>query len=287
MEWQLVAVGEVLLDVTAPALSGSSVVHGPIRVRPGGVPVHAAVAAARAGARVAVAGRVGADPAAAAVRNGLRREGVGALLVEDARRPTGTFVESGAGIAADRGASAALEPADLPAGLGTASVLVSGHALLHDDTAPAARAALGLAGVEHVAVVAASARLVTRLGPDEFHDRARGATVLVANADEGRALTGHEPARAAAELAGRYRLACVTDGPAGAYASAGASVVHVAVDPLPAGDTGAGDALAGVLLVSLVRGLDLGEALAAACAAAQPPRRPIRDAPDAGRGGST
>ncbi len=287
MRWQLVAVGEVLLDVTAPALSGSAVVHGPIRVRPGGVPVHAAVAAARAGARVAVAGRVGADPAAAAVRDGLRREGVGDLLVEDAGRPTGTFVESGTAIAADRGASAALEPADLPARLDTASVLVSGHALLHDDTAPAALAGLGLAGAGHAAVVAASSHLIARLGPAEFHDRARDATVLVANADEARALTGHDPARAVAELAGRYPLACVTDGPGGAYASAGASVVHVSVDPLPAGDTGTGDALAGVLLFSLVRGLELEQALAAACAAAQPSREPIRDVPDAGRRRST
>jgi sugar/nucleoside kinase (ribokinase family) len=283
MEWQLVAVGEVLLDVTAPALAGSAVVHGPIRVRPGGVPVHAAVAAAAAGARAAVVGRVGADPAAAAIRDGLRRSGVGALLAEDAERPTGTFVESGAAIAADRGASAALEPADLPSPLDTASVLVSGHALLHDDTKAAARAALDLAGVPHAAVVAASALLIAQLGADAFHDRARGATVLIANADEARALTGRGPARAAAELAGRYALACVTDGPGGAYASSGGQVSHVPADPRPGSATGAGDALAGVLVCSLAQGLELEEALAAACDAA----RPIRDVPDAGPGGST
>jgi sugar/nucleoside kinase (ribokinase family) len=268
LELDLVAVGEVLLDVTAPELSSGAVVHGPVRVRAGGVPVHAAVAAARAGARAAVVGRVGSDPAAAAIKDALARAGVEAQLVEDRERPSGTYVETRDAIAADRGASAALAPGDIPSPLVAGAVLVSGHALLHDDTVTAARLALTSARARHVAVVAASARMIDALGAAVFHERAAGATVVVANAEEARALTNLGPAAAVVELARRYRFACVTAGDAGAFAATGSEVVHVGVDPVAGHITGAGDALAGVLLVSLARGIALHQALAAGCEAA-------------------
>ena len=264
----LVAVGEVLLDVTAPGLAAGSVVHGPVRVRAGGVPVHAAVAAAEAGGRAAVVGRVGSDPAAAAIRDALGRAGVTAWLQEDPALPSGTFVEARDAIVADRGASAALAVTDIPSPLAAGAVLVSGHALLHDDTVAAARHALTSARAGFAAVVAASAHLIESLGPGTFHERAAGATVLVANADESHALTGLEPAAAAAELALRYRVACVTAGACGAFAAAGSEVVQVGVDRVAGATTGAGDALAGVLLLSLVRGLGLRAAVESACAAA-------------------
>ena len=268
LELDLVAVGEVLLDVAAPELSSGAVVHGPVRVRAGGVPVHAAVAAARAGARAAVVGRVGSDPAAAAIKDALARAGVEAQLVEDRERPSGTYVEARDAIAADRGASAALAPGDIPSPLVAGAVLVSGHALLHDDTVRAARLALTSARARHVAVVAASARLIDSLGAAAFHERAAGATVVVANAEEAWALTNLGPAAAVVELARRYRFACVTAGDAGAFLATGLEVVQFGVDSVTGDTTGAGDALAGVLLVSLARGLTVHQALGAACAAA-------------------
>jgi sugar/nucleoside kinase (ribokinase family) len=258
----------VLLDVTTPELSAGAAVHGPVRVRAGGVPVHAALAAVRAGARAAVVGRVGADPAAAAIKDALGRAGVVAQLAEDSECPSGTYVEAGDAIAADRGASAALAPSDIPSPLVAGAVLVSGHALLHDDTEPAARLAVVSARARHVAVVAASARLIDSLGPAAFHERAAGATVVIANADEARALTDLDPAAAVVVLARRYRIACVTAGEAGAFAAAGPEVFQVEVDSATGNTTGAGDALAGVLLVSLVRGVGLQLALEAACDAA-------------------
>ena len=268
MTLDLVAVGEVLLDVTAPGLAAGAVVHAPVRVRAGGVPVHAALAAARVGARAAVVGRVGSDPAAAAIRDGLARAGVEAWLSEDRERPSGTFVEAQNAIAADRGASAAFAIDDVPSVLEAGAVLVSGHTLLHDDTLAASRHAITSARARHVAVVAASVRLIESLGPDGFHQRASGATVLVANADEARALTALEPGPATGDLARRYAVACVTAGAGGAFASAGEDIIHVRVDPVTGSSTGAGDALAGVLLVSLLRGLELGPALESACEAA-------------------
>jgi sugar/nucleoside kinase (ribokinase family) len=207
---------------------------------------------------------VGSDPAAAAIRNALDRAGVAARLSEDGERATGTFVEALDSIAADRGASAALDVGDIPVPLEAGAVLVSGHALLHDDTAPAARLALSSTRAAHVAVVAASARLIETLGPSEFHERAAGASVLVANADEARALTGLEAGASADELARLYALACVTAGVDGVFAARGSEHVHVSVDRVAGSTTGAGDALAGVLLVSLVRGLELRPALEAA-----------------------
>ena len=282
MAFDLVAVGEVLLDVTAPGLAAGAVVHGPVRVRAGGVPVHAAVAAAQAGAHAAVVGRVGSDPAAAAIRDALARAGVGARLCEDRDRPSGTFVEARDAIAADRGASAALAAGDIPSPLDARAVLVSGHALLHDDTVAAARRAIVAAGAQYVAVVAASALLIESLGPGELHERASGATVLVANADEAHALTSLDAEAAAAELARSYAVVCVTAGAAGAFAARDREVVHVQVEPVTGATTGAGDALAGVFLVSLARGLELRAALEAGCAAAV---RAVRSGDAAAPGG--
>ncbi|MFZ1878813.1 MAG: carbohydrate kinase family protein, partial [Gaiellaceae bacterium] len=269
----LVCVGEVLLDVTMPPLIQGAVIHAPIEVRAGGVAVNAALAAAQGGARACVVGRVGRDSAAAAIRDALRRSGVEAHLAEDPLLATGTFVESGSAVAADRGASAALAPGDIPAPLIAGAILVSGHALLHDDTAAAARAAIERARADHVGVVVASATLAARLGRAEFDARARGASVLVANAAEAHALTGLDPAAAASELALTYSFACVTDGADGVFgawtSSAAPGLIHVGVEHVEGRTTGAGDALAGVLLISLHAGMPPAQALDTACNAAR------------------
>ena len=160
----------------------------------------------------------------------------------------------------DRGASARLSPADIPP-FRARAVLVSGHALLRDDTAPAARAAIE-AGAPLVAVVAA--------GPigDDFHERARGANVLFANEREALALTGLELREAAHALAELYEFVVVTAGPAGAVAvSNGELVVARPSETVQSGRSGAGDAFAGVLLVSLASGAALQAALERGCEA--------------------
>jgi len=255
----------VLLDVTVAELVPGWVSHAPVSVRAGGVPVNAALAAAAHGARAAVVGRVGSDPAAAAVRAELEAAGVETVLAVDEELPTGTFVETGEGdaraISADRGASARLSPGDIPA-LEARAVLVSGHALLRDDTAPAARAALESAAAPLVAVVAAGP-----IGAD-FHARAKGASVLFANEDEARILTGLEPREAALALAELYEVAVVTAGPAGAVAVSGGEVaVGRPSETVRSGRSGAGDAFAGVFLVERAAGARLGEALEGACEA--------------------
>jgi sugar/nucleoside kinase (ribokinase family) len=226
--------------------------------------MNAALAAARAGARCAVLGRVGSDAAAVAIRAELEWAGVEALLAVDDELATGTFVESGQGetkaISTDRGASARLSVDDIPR-LEARAVLVSGHTLLRDDTAPAARAAIE-PGAQLVAVVAA--------GPigDDFHTRARGANVLFANEAEARALTGLDLRDAALALAELYELVVVTAGPAGAVAVSGRElVVARPSETMQSERSGAGDALAGVLLVALAAGTPVQAALEQACEA--------------------
>ena len=93
--------------------------------------------------------------------------------------------------------------------------------------------------------------------------------MLLANADEARALTGLEPDEAALALARRYRVVCVKLGRAGALAASGSDIGRAEVQPLDRPDTlGAGDAFAGGFLLSLSLGVDLVAALRAGCDAA-------------------
>ncbi len=254
--------------MTVAELVPGRISHAPAYVRAGGVPINAALAAAAAGARCAVVGRIGSDPAAAAIRAELDWAGVEALLAVDADLPTGTFVESGHGdakaISADRGASARLRPEDVPSPLSAGAVLVSGHTLLRDDTAAAARAALDAADAPFIAVVAAASALIG----DEFHERAAGANVLLANEEEAWALTALLGRDAAIKLAERYELVAITAGAGGAVAAReGEVVVARSGEPVQSERSGAGDAFAGVLLVSLASGAGLQEALDRACEA--------------------
>jgi sugar/nucleoside kinase (ribokinase family) len=103
MQIDLLAVGELMLDVIIPPLRPGRAAHDRIDVRAGGIPVTAALAATRTGAGAAVAGRVGDDPAAAAIEHALSRAGVDLWLAVDAQLPTGTFVQSGDAIVARPG----------------------------------------------------------------------------------------------------------------------------------------------------------------------------------------
>jgi sugar/nucleoside kinase (ribokinase family) len=277
-EWDLVAVGEVLLDVSAPGLTAGRVVHERVEVRAGGTPVNAALAAVEVGASAAVVGRVGADVAGAAIRAELSAGGIEPLLVVDSEVATGTFVEAGRGveraIATDRGASARLAADDVPSDLRSPALLVSGYALLHDDTEPAAAAALERIDARWRGVTGGSSRLVGAIGADEVHRRAARANVLVVNAEEAAVLADEAGVEAAAlELARRYEVVCVTHGALEAVAVTGYTTVERA-RPLEIGPddvSGYGDRFTAVFLVSLARGAALGDALRAACAAPLPP----------------
>ena len=259
------AVGDVMLDVFAGAAPAEAV-HAAVRVRGGGSALNAAVWAASEGAQAGVIGRVGSDSAATMIRSELLEAGVEARLAVDRETATGTVVYTADGVVADRGATARLAPADLPQRLTARAVLVSGYALLHADTEAAARAALERADADWIAVDVASAALVEGVGAQRVLELARGANVLLANKDEALALTGKPPREAAAALSGRFAIACVKRGAAGALA-AQAGRMHSVPAPhkLDQDVAGAGDAFAAGLLVALARGQALEEALTLGC----------------------
>jgi sugar/nucleoside kinase (ribokinase family) len=270
MPYDLIAVGDVMLDGALPAPVAGGRVHGRIELRAGGSAANAALAAARLGASAAVVGRVGADPAGRLVADALAAAGVEPLLAFDTEARTGcVVVVGGTSIVADPGASARLAPDDLPETLDAVAVLVSGYTLLQPGPEAAARAALARARTDCLAVDAASSRLVAAFGVDRFLEATTTAHVLLVNAEEARTLTALEGEAAALALARHYRVVCVKLGRAGAIAASGADVVRVEVQPLDLADTlGAGDAFAGGFLVALARGAELAAAVRAGCDAA-------------------
>jgi ribokinase len=224
---RIVCLGEVLLDVLA-AEPPAGERHGPVEVRAGGTPVNAALAAARAGASAAVVGRVGHDAAAAAIRQALAEGAVEALLAVDEELSTGTYVELGERVVAWRGASGRLSPADVPE-LEADAVLVSGYALAHEGTRAAAERALA-GGARWRAATAVP------LGPLDLPE---SVNVLFANEDE-----------VVAYDLRTFEIVVVTRGGEGASVLRDGTTSHL--PPTGRHGTGAGDALAGVFLASLV-----------------------------------
>jgi sugar/nucleoside kinase (ribokinase family) len=266
----LVAVGDVMLDLEIERLVPGQRVHAPIRMRPGGSAANAALWARSEGASAAVVGRIGNDAQGSLIQGALAERGVIARLAVDPEAPTGTvmIVDLGSSptVVADRGANANFAAADVPDPLVGGAVLVSGYALLHGDSEAAARAALSKAQASWLAVDAASAPLLERYGAEAFLTAAEAATVLLANEEEGRVLTGRDGRGAVEALAGGFRLVCVKLGLRGAVASLDGEIREAGPATVEPGDRlGAGDAFAAGLLVSLLRGASLAEALAAGC----------------------
>jgi ribokinase len=278
MSGRIVVAGDVMRDVVATLdapIAHASDTAARITERGGGAGANVAAWLARAGARVTLLGRVGDDPAGAAVTAELRAEGVDARLAVDAALPTGTcivLVEPGGErtMVPDAGANAALEAAPLPDD--TVHLHVAGYALLHPGSRPAARALIAAAGAARVTVSVdpSSAAPLAGAGPEAFLDWVTGAGLLLPNRDEAAALTGlAKPAEAARALAGDGREVVVTLGAGGALWSDGDALLHELAPPLPATDTtGAGDAFAAGLLAARVAGADPAEALRSGCALA-------------------
>jgi sugar/nucleoside kinase (ribokinase family) len=268
----VVTIGDVMIDVRveADALEEGGDVHGRVLVRPGGSAANAAVWAAHTGRTARVHGRIGADVSGALVRDELMQRGVEPALAVDHEHDTGTMlivhnpVERSR--VADRGANGRLSPDDLPERIEAAAVLVSGYALLHEPTFPAAHAALERSRARFVAVDTASWPLLRAFGADRFFDVTKRATMLLANEHEAEVLSGRRGDAATDVLTQRYPVVCVKLGDEGAVMSWEGLVIRYAGEPIVEVDpTGAGDAFDGVLLAALIAGTSPGDALRAAC----------------------
>jgi sugar/nucleoside kinase (ribokinase family) len=273
---RVVVLGDVMVDVVARLegpLAHASDAPARIRFHGGGSAANTAAWLAAAGARPAFVGRVGEDDAGRAAADALRAAGVDARLARDRELPTGTCIvlvgpDGERTMIPDAGANDALSTGDLPAELLARGghLHVGGYSLLREGSRAAAsaaiRAAAGLGMT--VSVDPSSAAL---LSPD-FLSAALGATLLLPNALEVRALTGEPDVRSAARLlARRFAEVVVTLGADGALWTNGSDEVMVPAEPVePVVDlTGAGDAFAAGLLAARLGGAGARAALSEGC----------------------
>jgi ribokinase len=222
-----------MIDVAVSGAGHAASIH----VRPGGCAANAAVWAAACGAEAAVIGRVGDDLAGRALRAALEEQGVEARLTVDTELPTGTYALVDGELHVDRGATAG--DWMLPERLEADAVLVSGY--LDQEVA--------LAALERV-----RAPWIAVQGKPFA-----GANAIFLNERE----LGGAPIE---QLSESFRLVCVTAGAAGARAVLDGEVARAQPPQIYEGSaTGAGDAFAAAVLVSVARGLPLQEAIADGC----------------------
>jgi ribokinase len=253
----VIVFGSINLDLSfslpkIPA-AGETVLGASTRIEPGGKGANQAVAAARDGAAVVMAGAVGTDALAAEALALLRQAGVNLERVARVEASTGC-----AAIAVD------------PAGNNAISVGSGANLLARVDQVEDALLGgtlvlqMEVAAAETAGVIARARRLggriVLNLAPAAALPEAalRAVDVLVVNASEGAWLAGHLGCAAAAEAL-RDRLGGVavvlTRGEEGAEVAGPDGAWLEAAVPVAAVDTtGAGDCFVGVLAHRLDRG---------------------------------
>ena len=274
----IVVVGSLNADLVVPVdrfpQPGETLLGGDHARHPGGKGANQAVAAARAGARVRMIGRVGDDALGAWLRDGLASDGIETdTVVRLAGVPTGAaFISVGPGgqnvIIVSPGANARLRPEDLRAeAFDGASVLLLQLEVPLDTTLAAAALARR-----------AGARVVLNLAPATHLDAGalRDVDVLVVNEHEAALLASSDadavataPEGAARSLTELVPTVVITLGAAGAvWAERDGPTGHVPGFAVRAVDTtAAGDAFVGALGAALDAGADLREALRRANAA--------------------
>ena len=263
----IVVFGSINVDLIVPVprlpRAGETVLGGDYAVLPGGKGANQALAARRAGAKVVLAGAVGADSFAGIALDLLRGDGVDTRLVRVVEQPTGcaAIMVSSEGentIAVAQGANASARSDQVPDEL-----LSAGTTLVVQMEVPPSETAMLIR------------RLRTRggysllnLAPALPIDIALLEEIDLVVANEGEAATtGSDPE----QLARRLRQGLVvTRGAAGALALLrdGIRIEVPALAIKPVDTTGAGDTFVGVLAAALDLGSPLEAALHWASAAA-------------------
>jgi ribokinase len=270
MAAQVLVVGSINVDLVVGAARlprpGETVEGGHFEQHFGGKGANQAVAAARAGARVALIGAVGDDAYGHASVEALRAEGVDVGGVRFVSEPTGVALivvaQSGENqIVVAPGANALLQPSDVRIEAGTRVVLTSFEIPLPVSTVAAQQAQrLGITAVVTPAPAHALPAELLAANP-----------ILVPNQHEVVASIGNDHAADALdELSERTAGAIiVTQGPAGALLAQGQRRTRFEGSRAPSvvDTTGAGDAFVGALAAWLAGGSSLEEAISAANAA--------------------
>ena len=261
---------DLLFQVAKLPKPGETVLCPSYAMAPGGKGANQAAAAAKAGARVAFVGHVGADAYGPVVRGMLEEAGVDCATLAVSGRPTAIAVigieESGENaIIVASGANLDTAAAQVP----DAALEVGATVLCQNEIRTGETFAL-LQRAERL-----GARTVLNMAPAApVPTEVLGALdVLVVNEHEAEVasgVSGQSPETMAQSLATAYGLTCViTLGGAGCIAATAAQGWRVPVLPIrPVDTTGAGDTFVGVLTAWLDSGAVLAEALRAASVAA-------------------
>ncbi|MGH7043911.1 MAG: ribokinase, partial [Acetobacteraceae bacterium] len=279
----ILVIGSLNIDLVATCARlpapGETVAGTGFATLPGGKGANQAVAAARLGALVFMAGCVGADPFGAALRAALAAAGVDTTHVADAPGPTGTALIAVDAAGANQivvvpGANAHMDAARIDRALAAVpgpGLLLVQHEIPPEAVAHAIRA--GHAAGWFVLLNPAPARSVPAalLGMIDL---------IAPNETEAAALLGRPPGTAEGAVPGGIgaaralvaagaRAALVTLGAAGAvYADRAGTKMQPPV-PVDAVDTtGAGDAFLGALASVLAAGGSVAEAMGFAATAA-------------------
>jgi ribokinase len=268
---RLVALGDLVLDIVVrpqDTLLGGSDVPGEITFRAGGSAANTCRAFARLGGTAVFVGAVGEDAWGRRLAASLRRDGVRLRLVRS-RRPTARLLallgpRGERSFVTQRGAADGLRPEQIkPAWLEACDVLhlpaysllsepLRSAALVAVDHARRAGAIVSLDLASRGPLLAAGRRTATQRMAEVRAD------LLLANADEARALVGRRAERRLLDLA---PVVVIKEGSAGCRVlwrpltdtSADVLELDVATAPVEASDTtGAGDAFDAGFLYALV-----------------------------------
>jgi ribokinase len=263
----IVVFGSINVDLIVPVprlpQAGETVLGGDYALLPGGKGANQALAARRAGAKVVLAGAVGADSFAGIALDLLRCDGVDTRLVQVVEQPTGcaAIMVSSEGenmIAVAPGANASASSDQVPDGL-----LCTRTTLVTQMEVPPSETGLLIRRLR-----ARGGRSLLNLAPALPIDLALLEEIDLVVANEGEvAATGLDPT----QLAHRLRQGLVvTRGAAGALAMLrdGIRIEVPALAIEPVDTTGAGDTFVGVLAAALDLSSTLETALRRASAAA-------------------
>jgi ribokinase len=242
---------------------GETIIGGDLRLLPGGKGANQAIAAARLGADVTMAGHVGGDDHGKILMEALVREGVStqfvrvdassrsgvALVLLDSHGENMIVVTSGANAVVDES-----DAAQALAEIRTGDVLVLQLEIPLDAVRAAAREASARGAT--VVLNAAPAR-------DLDEDMLDNVDLLIVNEEEARSLFGSVERALATK-----RSIIVTLGARGAIVSHAVDTFQVPAPYVqPVDTTGAGDAFVGAIAAELARGTALADAVRVAVAA--------------------